>query len=359
MGFNKRSVESKPLDPISVGRYPLVAFFVMAYAGTWLLYLPLLLGQNGLGVFPIKLPLIPTLALATLTGPAFSALMMAVATGGKAAARALLLRYTIWRFNPIWYAVIAFVPPVALLIGSVISLGISPLQTLVEQAMPFIVNYPLFMIIGLVTGPLGEELGWRGFALPRLQERVGPLVACLILGLLWAAWHLPLFFMPEWAGTNDPAVLMLAYFSWVVPFTVIMSWVSNHTRGSLLAATLLHTASNAATGLVVAGILVVPPNDAFLLLKVYGLLAVLLIILTRGRLGYKGESEALSSASVTGAAEMTAPSSPLVPASTVKPMTVPDTRVSLLRKIVIGLVVSLVLVWGVANLVYVLLTSSN
>jgi hypothetical protein len=205
------------------------------------------------------------------------------------------------------------------------------------------------MAIGLVTGPLGEELGWRGFALPRLQERTGPLAGSLILGVLWAAWHLPLFFIPEWTGSIDPAVLMLAYFSWVVPFAVFMTWVFNHTKGSLITATLLHTALNAAIGLVPMGILLVP-NDLFLQAKIYAPLAIVLIIVTRGKLGYTTESE------VSGPMAAARPEAPALTSSS---GATPGARGSLLRKIVIGVVVVLVLAWGVANVVYTLVNGAN
>jgi len=362
MAFPTQAAQTRPSTYAAssvplLTRYPLVTFFAMAFAGAWLAFLPLLLAQNGLGLLPFKLPLTPFLALATFTGPALSAVTMASLLGGKAAVRALLRRYSIWRFNPIWYVVIVFVPPVMLLLGSVVSLGIAPLQTFLEQALPFVSTYPLLMLVGLVTGPLGEELGWRGFALPRLQERVGPLSANLILGTLWAAWHLPLFFIPEWAGSIEPATLLLAYFCWVIPFAVVITWVFNHTQGSLLSATLLHAALNAAIGLIPLGILIVP-NDLFLQAKVYGPLAILLIILTRGRLGYNADTNAVAPAPFTTVASTTAASPSSLPVSTPASAVTPSTRGSLLRKVAIGLVVFLVLAWGVANVAYTLINGS-
>ncbi|HUP27803.1 MAG TPA: type II CAAX endopeptidase family protein, partial [Chloroflexia bacterium] len=203
----------------ALARNPVLTFFVLAYAGAWLAFLPLLLARNGLGILPVRLPLVPFLALATLTGPAFSALFLCWLTGGRRALQQLLSRYTLWRFNLVWYLVVLFLPPAGFLLCSSLSLGITPSQTLIQNVVPFISTYPLLIIVGLVTGPLGEELGWRGFALPRLQERMGPLWASLTLGLLWAAWHLPLFLLPEWAGTVNPAMVGLAFFSWVIPFS--------------------------------------------------------------------------------------------------------------------------------------------
>jgi hypothetical protein len=99
----------------------------------------------------------------------------------------------------------------------------------------------------------------------------------------WAGWHLPLFLVPEWGG--HPSLLTIAaFFGWVIPFTFVMTWIYNSSRGSLVIATLLHTAENAAVALIPLHILLAPA-DLFLQLKVYGAVAVVLVVLTRGKLG--------------------------------------------------------------------------
>ena len=86
---------------------------------------------------------------------------------------------------------------------------------------------------------MGEEPGWRGFALPRLQRLHGPLVGSLILGPLWALWHLPLFWVRAW---NFPPTLLniVLFVLAAIPFTIVMTWVFNNTKGSLLIAVLVH-----------------------------------------------------------------------------------------------------------------------
>ena len=98
----------------------------------------------------------------------------------------------------------------------------------------------LTLVVGVILGPLWEEPGWRGFALPRLQERFGPLLASLILGVLWAAWHAP-GFPGGWMQGSILALLMGS-----MAFSIIMTWVYNNTHGSILLMILLHSASNAA-----------------------------------------------------------------------------------------------------------------
>ena len=107
-----------------------------------------------------------------------------------------------------------------------------------------VVTFPLILIFG---GPLFEEGGWRGFALPRLERRHGPLVGSLILGILWACWHLPLFWITVW-GTPPTILNMVLFVPTVVFMTIVYTWVFNNTKGSVLIAILLHTSFDLLVG---------------------------------------------------------------------------------------------------------------
>ena len=91
------------------------------------------------------------------------------------------------------------------------------------------------------TGPLGEEFGWRGFALPRLLQRQRPLAAALILGVIWWAWHLPTFFIPALSQSRLSIAIFLVN---TVALSVIMTWLYQRTRGDLLLMILVHLAAN-------------------------------------------------------------------------------------------------------------------
>jgi uncharacterized protein len=149
-----------------------------------------------------------------------------------------------------------------------------------------LVSFPLILIFG---GALFEEGGWRGFALPRLQRLHGPLVGTLILGILWAGWHLPLFWITVW-GTPPTIVNMVLYFPSVVFMTVVFTWVFNNTKGSILLAILLHASFDVLVGPV--GQLFPAPvvtgyGGAVPMLIGLGVTALMLVALTRGRLGYR------------------------------------------------------------------------
>jgi len=105
-----------------------------------------------------------------------------------------------------------------------------------------VVNFILILLIG---GPLGEEFGWRGLALPSLEARFSPLWASLILGVIWAVWHLPLFFISGSAQSSLPFGL---YALLTIPLTILITWVYHGSGNSLLLVMLFHAAVNTWSG---------------------------------------------------------------------------------------------------------------
>ena len=165
--------------------------------------------------------------------------------------------------------------------------ALASFRTLAPLApLPLLLSFPLIQIFG---GPLFEEGGWRGFALPRLQRLHGPLVGSLILGVLWALWHLPLFWITVW-GTPPTVLNMVLYLATVIFMTMVYTWVFNNTKGSILIAILLHTSFDVLVGPV--GQLFPAPvvtgyGGALPLLIGLGGTTLLIVALTRGRLGYQ------------------------------------------------------------------------
>jgi membrane protease YdiL (CAAX protease family) len=135
-----------------------------------------------------------------------------------------------------------------------------------------------------MAGPIGEEPGWRGFALPRLQELYGPVRAVALLGALWALWHAPLFLVSSWNGASP-----WVYFLLVSGFGFMMALCFNLSRRSVLVAIFLHAVFNASSG-VLGGFLArteistaVRPD--VVLASSFALVAVVIVVVTRGRLG--------------------------------------------------------------------------
>ena len=136
---------------------------------------------------------------------------------------------------------------------------------------------------------MAEEPGWRDFALPRVQDRFGPLGGSVLLGVLWAGWHWPLF-LTTWSGRHTEPSTLLVYLGVAVSLSVVITWVFNRTGQSLPAAMVVHASNNTAMSTV--WVATYPSLDLFVdALRAsaigFGLLAVALVVLTRGRLGLR------------------------------------------------------------------------
>jgi hypothetical protein len=174
--------------------------------------------------------------------PGVVALILAAARGR---AGPLLGGLVAWRVRPAWYAVALLGPPAIMVVAT----GIHVLLGGELPTYPPAARWPLvlvnFAVVLLLGGPLGEEPGWRGYALPMLRETHGLLPASLVLGIAWAGWHLPLFLLP---GTPQ-ADLPLSWFALqAVALAVLLALVYEGTGGSLLLPMLLHASVNTFSG---------------------------------------------------------------------------------------------------------------
>ena len=269
---------------------PLLWFFVLAYTVTWVLWIPLVVG--GVPAFSAtthapSLYALPGVAVG-VTGTAF---FMTAVTDGRAGVRRLLRRLVSWRVGVRWYLVAVLLIPLGQILVTAAVVSPDALRALTPPALA---ASPGAYAAHFFFGPLFEESGWRGFALPRMQRRFGPMRATLLLGLLWSGWHFFLY-APAWfAGGGANGVLGLGLFVvFTTGLTVVFTWLSNNTGASLLLVILLHgSVDGTATYLQVLADRGVIPADAaafsveFGVLIVAVLTALALIALTRGRLGY-------------------------------------------------------------------------
>ncbi len=208
-------------------------FFALAFAFTWGPQLPAVLARHGALQGPPE-RFMPLMGLGAL-GPMFAAIVASASEDGRAGVRALFRPLGAWRVPAYWYAIALLLPGALLVAG----LAVYSLVT-GRSAGPWF--YPPIepeRIVAAVVFPLGEEIGWRGFAQPRLQKAHGALVASLIIGPLWALWHL---FMFDIAGVS--AALMLETVPMFVAGSVLFSWVYARTNASLLLAVLLHVGTH-------------------------------------------------------------------------------------------------------------------
>jgi membrane protease YdiL (CAAX protease family) len=227
---------SRTIATTTTGAFPL-KYFVMAFAFAWFFWGLQLLGVRGV------IPTLPGLTGIATLGPLVAAVVITAQEGGRAGLRSLLGRVVRWRVALIWYAV-ALLGPLVLTLGAIglhVAFGGQPpsLGSLIE-VLPMVLIAFVFMMIFVA---LGEEVGWRGYALPALQARYGALTSSVILGVMWGLWHLPLFFNPSAGSYSDlPFGLWLAY---LIPFAVLITWLFNSTEGSVLMAMFVHAVMNA------------------------------------------------------------------------------------------------------------------
>ncbi len=271
-----------------VKRHPLVAYFILAFAGAWVFIAPILLSQRALGVITLPEPLLLIFfLLATFMGPAPAAFIVTGITDGKDGVKQLLRRMGQWRIGLGWYLLVIVGYPLVFVGGLIVALGTDPLTTLIQNWPLLFTAYLPLIPFGIVYPGLGEEPGWRGFALPRLQGMYGPLVASLVLGAIHALWHLPVYFIPGAIadGGFDPVVFVANSLA-IMASTFVWTWLFNSGKGSILFAMVVHATSNA-TSMFVPQLIHTDSTDPFFTFKLMTVVALVVIIATRGRLAYK------------------------------------------------------------------------
>jgi uncharacterized protein len=216
-------------------KYPLLFFFLLSYAISWSIWLPLLLAKQG--IIPDRPP--QYLHLLGSLGPALAALITTRICSGSVGLRDLFQRMFEWRVAPRWYAIACL--PLLLFFGAVLFTGWNSWE---PQSFGRSAEYPelpalLYGIASIFFYGWGEETGWRGFALPHLQTHHSALKATVILSLGWALWHLPLFgFTPGFSRMGVAGVFGW-YFS-ILTGAILLTWLTNSTRGSIPIAAIFH-----------------------------------------------------------------------------------------------------------------------
>jgi uncharacterized protein len=256
-------------------RHPLISYFLVAYAISWGISFPLV-------IFLHTTTASLWLDVLDASGPTLAAFILLAAMKGQRGIGELLRRYGRWRVGIIWYVI-------AIMLAPVLVIFITLAQGGGAAILKGLQLFPVVFILGFfVGGPFLEEPGWRGFALPRMQQHLGPLRGSLLLGFLWGVWHLPLFLMPGYDGSAVGIVgVSTALFAFILMTTFItpvFAWISNNTRSSLLLVMLLHSSINAAVFLIPTGNRVLGN-----LLPVYiacAVVSLIIIIVTRGQLSY-------------------------------------------------------------------------
>lgn len=222
-------------------RRPLVTFFALTFALSWTFEIPLVvLGDGIAGTRGLVLNILAA------NVPSALAIVLTVMVLGRRSLRKLLGRLLIWRVDPLWYLVV--LGPAALA-GGMVALNALLGGPAMGLGMPLL-GAAAFLAFSVFPGSaLGEEIGWRGYALPRLQTGRSALGASLILGVIWGFYHLPLYFTGQ---AGRPLGLFPLFVVSTIALSVIITWVYNGTGGSLLLVVLLHATYNLPLTLLIA-----------------------------------------------------------------------------------------------------------
>src|SRR6266511_932785 len=255
----------------SATRHPVATYLVITYLLTGVVFVLPLLSRAGLGLLPIELPGVAPFILLSAFGLALLAFLATALADGRPGVRELASRARRFRVSPIWYLV-AIVREPMLLVGWLAGLLLAAL----------LVNY-------------WEEVGWTGFVLHRLQPRIGPVAASVVTTWFQSALHLPLVFIA--GGVTDGRVppdeypfYLVALFVLPIPVRIVLTWLYNRSGNSLPVVGIYHAGLGIASGSSFLPVIAPTVNPVFVYAG-FGVLPLVVLVATRGRLGYPRGAE--------------------------------------------------------------------
>jgi uncharacterized protein len=215
-------------------------YFILAYLISWIIWLPLILPKFGINVLPILPKYHHYLGS---FGPMIAALIMKYIYEGGSGVKDLLKRMVQWKVNWIWYFIV-FIATVLLVIAAGYADELLNKQPFTMKGFSTNDEFPQFgplsyFLFNFFTFGIGEETGWRGYALPALQKRFSALTATLILAVGWACWHIPAFIYRSLYSRMDVAGIA-GFFMSLLMGAIVLTWLYNSTKGSLLIVAIFH-----------------------------------------------------------------------------------------------------------------------
>jgi membrane protease YdiL (CAAX protease family) len=230
----------------SIRSHSLLVYFILAFAISW----GAILASVGFDGFPVTEDQLPVLIVAMLLGPSGAALLAAWLSSGKAGIRDLFTRLLRWRVGAGWYAIAILTAPLSTLLVLYI---LSSLSSAYQTALSTTEDKAGLVMMWIVSGIMVaffEELGWTGFAIPKMRKNYGVLTTGIIVGLLWGAWHLLVNLEGDTFTGAVPFLLLIArLFTWLPAYRILMTWVYDRTESQLVP-TLMHVSLVATTGIL-------------------------------------------------------------------------------------------------------------
>jgi uncharacterized protein len=240
------------------------AFFGLTFLFSWSIWIPLSISHLENHPF-ISEGSSNIIRLVGVLGPAIIAILVFALTGGRKAVAGLLGRLKIWQVGWEWWVTASIVQPVLLLVIALAYNGLGG-----NPGFKFGSSWNTFefvvQVVLLSIATLGEEIGWRGLALPALLKTHGAFQSSLILGVIWSVWHIPFWLLQD-SFDQYGGVYMLLNCLMIVPMSVYITWVFNHTRGSILLAAVFHLTFNIVNVTIIPLTALIAPYVAFILIQ--------------------------------------------------------------------------------------------
>jgi uncharacterized protein len=269
-------------------RHPMAVFLAITYAATAAIFAIPLLASTGLGIIDLELPGVAPFILLSGLSLAGAAFITTALSEGRDGVRGLRRRVFHFRVNPVWYLIALVLLPGAALATAVVMAGIEPLVQLVTSP-DVVIGGVIAAVVAFALVNWWEEAGWTGFALERLQPRLGPIGASVVTTWLQALLHLPLVFIA--GGVTEGRVApeqvpfyLVALFILPISVRLVLTWLYNSTGRSVPIVGLAHAGLGVAAGTDFIPVLA-PTVDPVWVFAGFAVLAAVVLVATRGRLG--------------------------------------------------------------------------
>jgi membrane protease YdiL (CAAX protease family) len=275
-----------------INRYQFIIFILLTFVLSW---------------FPWYAGIAPeVLAM----GPSIAAFIVVLVVGEKRGFVDLLRPFGRWRGSLGLWGIAIFGPAILYLIGLGVYLlfgGQVPPFTMIREELNLVPLYLVIVVLMPWNGPIGEEFGWRGYALSKLQNKYGPLIASLVIGSIWGVWHLPSFFAPQGVigaiAASLGMVFLIPYVLGTIANSIFMTWLYNKSRASaLIAGIVWHAAINFWAPVLLSDSSLVAAREGIQLPTIAPILyltvlavqvvgAIMVVMVTKGKLGYADPSK--------------------------------------------------------------------
>jgi len=215
-------------------------FFLITIIFTWVFWIPDALAKQGL----ISSSIFTNLGFLGSLGPLIASILIVLKESGKDGLKKLFIKNLHKKFEAKWWFLIFLLFPALIILSYYISVSLDQVYPKSEASGLYYFIPFIFFSVMFTGGPVQEEFGWRGYALPRLQEKFSPFLSSLILGFIWAIWHWPQFLIPKELTGMFFITPFWSFILTVISANFIYTWIYNNTKGSILAVLILHTQMN-------------------------------------------------------------------------------------------------------------------